>query len=322
MAMDKNLKYLSDLMKKKREGFPRQQLTRVPSEILKKCRSTRLNRDLFITDIGYFPASSGHWVDRPEGCETNIIIFCLAGAGWVSLYGERKIPVRQGGLVFIPAGCPHRYGASTEAPWQIRWIHFSGLRSSEYLDRLGGDLFGEVLPKETELIVSAFEQAQEVLSEGYTDSGLLLLSACLSRLLALAIHSRHPSGRKSRLTGLRILNSMQWIREHLAEPLALPEIARRAGLSVPHFCALFKKQTGLSPMRYLMHARMTRACALLDSTDKPVAEISLEVGFRDAFHFSKTFHEVVGSSPRTYRLDTAKGSFYSGEAASCITIGK
>ena len=161
------------------------------------------------------------------------------------------------------------------------------------------------MPEETDEIISAFEQAQEVLSEGYTDSGLLLLSANLSRLLALAIQSKQAHGQKSRLTGLRILNSMQWIREHLAEPLSLPEIARRAGISVPHFCALFKKQNGLSPMRYLMHARMTRACALLDSTDKPVAKISQEVGFLDAFHFTKTFRAVVGSSPRAYRLASA-----------------
>jgi len=302
--MDGILKYLSDLMKRQREGFPFQQLTRVPSEILKKCRSSKLLRDLFITDIGYFPASAGHWVDRPEGCDTNIMIFCTAGVGWVSLSGKRKIPMRQGGLVFIPANTPHRYGASQEAPWQIRWVHFSGSKSDDYLDRLSGGLFGEVFPEESEQIVSAFEQAQEVLNEGYTDSGLLLLSANLSRLLALAIQTKQAQGQKSRLTGLRILNAMKWIREHLAAPLVLPEIARQAGLSVPHFCALFKKQTGMSPMRYLMHARMNRACALLDSTDKPVAEISVDVGFRDAFHFTKTFRAVVGSSPRAYRSES------------------
>jgi AraC-like DNA-binding protein len=309
MAMEGILKNMSNLMKKIREGFPRQQLTRVPSEILKKCRSTPLLRDLFITDIGYFPASGGHWVDRPEGCDTNIMIFCLAGAGWVSLAGKRKSPVRQGGLVFIPAGSPHRYGASEESPWQIRWVHFSGRRSADYLARLGGELFGEALPGQSEAIVAAFEQAQEGLGEGYTDSGLLLLSASLSRLLALAIQSKQAHGHKSRVTGQRILQSMEWLRENLAAPLTLPEIARKAGLSVPHFCALFKKQTGLSPMRYLMHARMSQACALLDSSDKPVAEISQEVGFRDAFHFTKTFHSVVGSSPSAYRL---KSAFQSG----------
>jgi AraC-like DNA-binding protein len=306
MAMEGILKNMSNLMKKIREGFPRQQLTRIPSEILKKCRSTPLLRDLFITDIGYFPASGGHWVDRPEGCDTNIMIFCLAGAGWVSLAGKRKSPVRQGGLVFIPAGSPHRYGASEESPWQIRWVHFSGRRSADYLARLGGELFGEALPGQSEAIVAAFEQAQEGLGEGYTDSGLLLLSASLSRLLALAIQSKQAHGHKSRVTGQRILQSMEWLRENLAKPLTLPEIARKAGLSVPHFCALFKKQTGLSPMRYLMHARMSQACALLDSSDKPVAEISREVGFRDAFHFTKTFRAVVGSSPSAYRSDSGE----------------
>lgn len=98
----------------------------------------------------------------------------------------QKLTLWGGGLVFIPAGCPHRYGASEEAPWQIRWVHFSGRKSADYLARLGGELFGEILPGESEGIVTAFEQAQDVLREGYTDSGLLLLSANLSRLLALA----------------------------------------------------------------------------------------------------------------------------------------
>ena len=306
-------------MKKIREGFPRQQLTRIPSEILKKCRSTPPLCDLFITDIGYFPASTGHWVNRPEGCDTNIMIFCIAGTGWISMSGKRKIPVRQGGLVFIPAGSPHRYSASEESPWQIRWVHFSGRRSADYLARLGGELFGEALPGQSETIVAAFEQAQEVLVEGYTDSGLLLLSACLSRLLALAIHSKQAHGHKSRVTGQRILQSMEWLRENLTEPLTLPGIARQAGLSVPHFCALFKKQTGLSPMRYLMHARMTRACALLDSSEKSVTEISQEVGFRDTFHFTKTFRATVGTSPRAYRSDGALSGSTSHTKASTAT---
>lgn len=301
--MDGILKYLSDIMKKKPEGFPRQQLTRVPLEILEKCRSTPLVRDLFVSDIGYFPASAGHLVDRPQGCKTHILIFCMAGSGWISLQGKRRIPVRQGGLFFIPAGFPHRYGASEESPWQIRWVHFSGLRSPDFISRLNGQLQGEVLPGDAGAIVSAFEQAQEVLAGGYTDSGLLLLSANLARLLALVLHSKQAHGNKSRRTGQRILQSMEWLRENLAEPLALSEIARRASLSVPHYCALFKKQTGMSPMRYLVHARMSRACTLLDSSDKSVAEISREVGFQDAFHFSRTFRGVVGLSPRAYRQE-------------------
>jgi len=302
--MDEILKYLSDIMKKKPEGFPRQQLTRVPLKILQKCRSTPLLRDLFVSDIGYFPASAGHLVDRPEGCKTHILIFCVAGSGWISLQGKRRIPVRQGGLFFIPAGFPHRYGASEESPWQIRWVHFSGVRSADYLARLNEQLHGEVLPVYSEMIVSAFEQAQEVLGEGYTDSGLLLLSATLARLLAVVLQFKQAQGNKSRLTNQRILQSMTWLREHLAESLELTDIARRASLSVPHYCALFKKQTGLSPMRYLVHARISRACSLLDSSDKTVAEISQEVGFQDAFHFSRTFRSVVGRSPRTYRLES------------------
>ena len=41
--------------------------------------------------------------------------------------------------------------------------------------------------------------------------------------------------------------------------------------------------------------------ALLRETDRPVTEICLDVGFTSLGTFSRTFHEIVGTSPRAYR---------------------
>ncbi len=308
LAMEGILKYLSNLMKKNRDGFPRQRLVRIPADIIRRCRKSKLLNDLHVTDLGHFPASAGHWVDRPKGCQTNILIYCVAGIGWVSLSGKRKTPIRPGGMVCIPTGIPHRYGASDHNPWQIYWVHFNGLRSRDYLDRLGcgSGMVGEISPLESGMITDAFEETHEALHQGFTDAALLILSANLARLLALTIGVLQAPGHKSRQTGQRILHSMQWLRKHLAEPLTLPQIAKQAGLSVPHYCSLFKKQTGQSPMRYLAHARMSLACELLDSTDMMVSEISSATGFNDAFHFSRTFRAIVGASPRAYRDECAK----------------
>ena len=49
--MESLTKYLSDLMKKVREGFPHQRLVRVPREILRLGRKTPLLSDLQVTDL-------------------------------------------------------------------------------------------------------------------------------------------------------------------------------------------------------------------------------------------------------------------------------
>jgi transcriptional regulator GlxA family with amidase domain len=64
---------------------------------------------------------------------------------------------------------------------------------------------------------------------------------------------------------------------------------------------LFKQQTGYAPIDFLIRQRIRKACQLLDTTDASVAAIAEKVGFEDPYYFSRCFHRIMGSSPRTYR---------------------
>jgi AraC family transcriptional regulator, arabinose operon regulatory protein len=59
------------------------------------------------------------------------------------------------------------------------------------------------------------------------------------------------------------------LRERLAEPIGVPELARMAGLSTSHFAAPFRRATGGGVTAYLKSLRMARARELLDTTDRP-----------------------------------------------------
>ena len=61
----------------------------------------------------------------------------------------------------------------------------------------------------------------------------------------------------------------------LHEAKTLQDFAQQAGLSVPHFCHLFKTTTGVSPMAYFHELKMKRACELLDHTNLSNKEIAL-----------------------------------------------
>ncbi len=99
----------------------------------------------------------------------------------------------------------------------------------------------------------------------------------------------------------RVADAIETIEASCREPLALSQLAARANLSPFHFLRVFRRTTGTTPHQYLIGARIRRAARLLLDTKRSVTEIAYDVGFEDLSNFVRTFHRVVGSSPRAYR---------------------
>ncbi|MER5337005.1 helix-turn-helix transcriptional regulator [Micromonospora sp. NPDC002717] len=91
------------------------------------------------------------------------------------------------------------------------------------------------------------------------------------------------------------------MRERLAEPLTIDDLATAAMFSRYHFSRLFRRLTGISPGRFLAAIRIQEAKRLLISTSLTVAAISTSVGYTSLGTFSSRFHRSVGISPAAYR---------------------
>jgi AraC-like DNA-binding protein len=85
------------------------------------------------------------------------------------------------------------------------------------------------------------------------------------------------------------------------EPLRVDEMAAAAGLSRAHFSREFRRAFGESPHGYLLTRRLERAAALLRDTDRPVAEICLDVGLTSVGSFTTSFKRTFGKTPTAYR---------------------
>jgi AraC-like DNA-binding protein len=90
-----------------------------------------------------------------------------------------------------------------------------------------------------------------------------------------------------------------------AEPLDIPTLARIAHVSEAHFIRVFRSTFGETPHRYLQRRRIERAMFLLRETEESVTDISIDVGFSSLGTFSRTFTEIVGEPPTTYRWRAA-----------------
>lgn len=77
--------------------------------------------------------------------------------------------------------------------------------------------------------------------------------------------------------------------------------ASLCGMSDSGFYHAFRRSVGVSPLDYRTAMRMSAAKSALRNSNLTVAEIAAEVGFEDAYYFSRIFKKNVGVSPRAYR---------------------
>ena len=95
---------------------------------------------------------------------------------------------------------------------------------------------------------------------------------------------------------------LDWVKAHLNQPLDVGTLAARAGTSPRTFARRFRAQTGTTPLQWLLSARIRRAQELLETTSRSIDDIAWSTGFEAPVTFRSRFHQVVGLSPKSYRL--------------------
>lgn len=288
------------------EGFPGQRIVVLPRRVVATALHEPLLKPLLPTDVGWFPKARGHLRSRADGAGQAILIYCVNGEGWCELRGARR-EVHAGDLLVIEAGEPHRYGAAEKQAWTISWVHVTGEQTPLLLRELGVSADAPIVYLGDDSQVRAlFEQLLDTLERGYAPHNLLYASQTLAHLIGAMIWHRRQTWRGTPDLKQRISQSISYMKEHLDQPLRVPRLAALANLSASHYSAVFREQTGYAPNDYLIRLRMHRACQLLDTTELPVKEIALQLGYDDQLYFSRLFRQVNDVAPSEYRA-TRKG---------------
>ncbi|MBN2528719.1 MAG: helix-turn-helix domain-containing protein [Deltaproteobacteria bacterium] len=100
--------------------------------------------------------------------------------------------------------------------------------------------------------------------------------------------------------------TLQYLKDNYFEPLPLPEVARKAGFSVPVFTRVFKQATGTSYLNYLRQIRIERAKKLLSTTLLTLEQIAQSCGFNSQHHLIRAFKKVTSMTPGAYRKKHSK----------------
>ncbi|WP_127494808.1 helix-turn-helix domain-containing protein [Paenibacillus glycanilyticus] len=94
--------------------------------------------------------------------------------------------------------------------------------------------------------------------------------------------------------------TIELMQRQKAAGFTLQELAEETGLSARQYSRIFRQLTGQSPIDYQIERRMEHAKSLLTGSGKSIHQVAHEAGFRDPFHFSRSFKRHTGISPRLY----------------------
>ena len=98
---------------------------------------------------------------------------------------------------------------------------------------------------------------------------------------------------------------LKYVTDNMGSPdLKIDDIADAIGMSRSVLYNKIKQAVGMTPIDFVRHIRIMRACELLQQTNDPLTSIAFEVGFSDPKYFSKVFKKELGIVPSEYRERT------------------
>lgn len=237
---------------------------------------------------------------------------------------DRFVTQRKGDLFVMGSPTYHRVTehSSAQVNAQSLFFHadlFRGVGSvedSEYLApfRIHDPSFPHVVPRSSEVpeeIRKLMDRIREE-SPAKTDRARLSIKTYVKMVMVILLN--HCAGNLKVPTRLdrrqqaldRFKPLFAFLDKKSNEPITPADAARIVNMSPSHFRRAFKQVTGQPFVLYLNHFRVARAQQLLISTDDPISEIGLEVGFCDQSYFGLIFRRIAQMTPRQYREQTRK----------------
>jgi AraC family transcriptional regulator len=135
----------------------------------------------------------------------------------------------------------------------------------------------------------------------FVETSSLILAARLAHTHSETGLVRSPIQSQHRLDDRRLRRVLTYIEEHLADDIAVADLANVACLSIFHFTRAFTATIGVPPHRYLSGRRLESAKAMIATGRASLSEIALECQFSSQSSFTRAFRRAMGMTPAEYR---------------------
>jgi AraC family L-rhamnose operon transcriptional activator RhaR/AraC family L-rhamnose operon regulatory protein RhaS len=94
---------------------------------------------------------------------------------------------------------------------------------------------------------------------------------------------------------------ISFINSNFTQNIKLESLIEKSGMSRSTFMRKFHQAVGMTPINFILQAKLNEACRLLAQSDMNISEIAYKVGFNDSNYFARQFYKTIGFTPREFR---------------------
>lgn len=229
------------------------------------------------------------------------MVFVTQGASRFELDGEWSL--REGDVVLVPAGAPHRSTSMHEAEaWGVGFC-VSCIASDgagpllEPFERVRDGASAVVrVPKERRgYLAGLFAELERVLQTKPAS-----LDAVQRSLLTLILAELDVQPAPKSSSGV-VTEALRFIERNCLRKLTLKDVAAAVRRSPAYVTTALTRATGKSAVQWIVAGRMAEARRLLAHSDELVDVISERVGYAHPTHFIRLFRREHGVTPAAWR---------------------
>ncbi len=191
---------------------------------------------------------------------------------------------------------PMHYGPSFNETWSELYLIYPR-RSFDVLKDSG--VFDPGNPPVRSIsrdIVEAVLQLSLMTKSGHVNADLIDI-ACWNLIASSFSPSTSPTQEHPALMKCR-----EYLSKNLAGSFAVGTLAETVAMSLSTLRRYWAKEHGSQTFReYRDMILLQSSCRLLVETASPIKEVAGELGFTDAYYFSRRFHQLAGCTPTEYR---------------------
>lgn len=236
------------------------------------------------------------------------IAFMMSGSGYYRIDGS-IVPVEEGDVLILNPGVMHqgllkdKQTAVTEFFVGISDFHIKGMPENQFPLPEGSPIVHATGELQTKLfkLCASMEAENSVCWEGR----YYMMKAYMMQIVLLLLKSQMKPREIKTGYAFESINRkyvveqiVGYFEDHYAEKISLDTIAENMYLSPFYISKIFKSETGEAPIRHLINIRLQKALELLQQEGcSNIKEVACQVGYDDAYHFSKLFKKHFGFPP-------------------------
>ncbi|MCI8388081.1 MAG: AraC family transcriptional regulator [Clostridiales bacterium] len=264
---------------------------------------TRTNPYIDVFLAGITNANPEYYISRKKWLRDFYVFeYVLSGKGYIR-NNDDVYPVNAGDFYFLGKAANVQYYADKNDPYKKLFINIGG---SIIDSMISAFKLEDITIRHTDVLYT-FKELHTIIEKLDIEQDPMLLRA-VSRLIYELINSVADQdlifGNANKISNAAKIHD--YIDNHLTRHVTLSDISDKFFLSETHCIRIFRDKYGVTPIKYMMEARLKKSREIVTSTDLPIQDIAAMFQFCDAQHYSKAFKQQFGISPAQYRLSANK----------------